>query len=355
MTDSGAVLHVTRDTRRAAVAAGAALLVIAGACSSSGDAQGGDAQSGDAQGDGAAPTETTTPDGPFAVGRRTMTLVDASRTTAAVPDKLPERPDRTIEVVVVYPAEGEAGAEPPGEPGAPGASVEDAPPAPGSFPLVVFAHGWNGLGDTFRGFAERWAREGYVVALPTFPLSQRDIAISADLANQPGDVSFVVDELAALADDDPLAGHVNVEQLAVGGHSLGSATVFGVAYNSCCTDERIDATIPVSGGTLPFEGGTYDGWPTTPMLLVHGAMDEAVPIGAGDAMFELAKPPVWYLRPAEAAHSTVFTGEPGRLFNEAMIAFLDAELKGDDAALETVGDEVAASGIAEWRVKPADP
>lgn len=233
-----------------------------------------------------------------------------------------------------------------------GASVVDAAPSEGAFPLVVFAHGFAGRGDLFRGFAESWAREGYVVALPTFPLSRDGIAVADDLAHQPADVSFVIDELATLDGDDPLAGLVDVERVAVGGHSLGAATVFGVAYNSCCIDERIAATIPVAGGTLPFEGGDYDARPATPMLLVHGAEDETVPIGAGDLMFDEAEAPVWYLRASEADHAGVFLDEPGRLLDQAVVAFLDAELKGDDAALAALGPEVDAGGIAEWRTKP---
>jgi dienelactone hydrolase len=286
------------------------------------------------------------------VGRRSMTLVDASRTTDGVPGKQPARQDRTIEVEVVYPAAGDAGPEDPDQLVGGGASVVDAAPADGTFPLVVFAHGFAGRGDLFRGYAESWAREGYVVALPTFPLSRDGIAVAEDLANQPGDVSFLIDELAALDGDDPLAGLIDVERIAVGGHSLGAATVFGVAYNSCCTDERIAATIPVAGGTLPFEDGDYEARSATPMLLVHGAQDETVPIAAGDLMFDQAEPPVWYLRPGEADHAGVFLGEPGQLLDEAVVAFLDAQLKDDTAALDALGAAVDASGIAEWRARP---
>jgi dienelactone hydrolase len=351
------VFDVTPGTHRCARAAAAALVLTlagAGACSS-GDDDTADADPG-ASGAPADPAgQEATPEAPFATGHRTMTLVDAGRPTPAVPDRLPESPDRTIEVDVVYPADGEAGPAPTGDPATADEAVDDAPPAPGTFPLVVFAHGWNGRADMFLGFAERWAREGYVVALPTFPLSQEGIGVSDDLINQPGDISFVIDELAGLGDDDPLAGRVDVEHVAVGGHSLGSATVFGVAYNSCCIDERIDATIPVSGGSLPFEGGDYEDLPATPMLLVHGAQDPLVPVGAGDAMFEQAEPPVWYLRPTEGDHVSVFSGQPGQLFNDAALAFLDAHLRGDDDALEAMADHVEASGAAEWRTKPAAP
>ena len=336
-------------------------LLAGGACSGDGAdtsgsrggdraAEGGAGAAGqDGRDEAGSPTE-----GPFAVGQRSLTLVDASRTTDAVLGTLPARPDRTVEVEVVYPAEGDAGPEPTGELLTAGAAVVDAEPADGPFPLVVFAHGWNGRAEHGLGIAERWARAGYVVALPTFPLSQEGIANADDLVNQPGDISFVVDSLTGPEPaDDALAGIVDPERLAVGGHSLGAATVFGVAYNSCCLDERIDATITVAGGNLPFEGGSYDDAPPTPMLLVHGELDETVPIAAGDAMFELVEAPMWYLRPTGADHITVFTGDPGRLFNEAALAFLDTHLRdGDPAALDAVGDEITASGIATWQVKP---
>src|SRR5690606_26798805 len=194
----------------------------------------------------------------------------------------------------------------------------------GAFPLVVFGHGFGGRADHFRGLAERWAREGYVVALPWFPLSREGVS-GFDLAAQPGDGSFVVDELTALPGVDPPA--------CPSCRGRGAATTFAVAYNSCCRDDRIDATITVAGGTLPMEGGDYEDPPEVPMLLVHGARDQVVPVDVGDAMFEIFDP-VWYLRPAEADHVTVFVGEEGRLFADAAVAFLDAHLEGDEAALE---------------------
>jgi len=348
MADCRAVVDPVRAVSHTLAGAVCALLVAASACSSGDDSSGAAGSPGGA-GEAAEVAATT---GPYATGRRTVTLVDASRGTAEVPGVLPARADRTIEVEIVYPAEGEPGPEPTA-PGAPGGSVEDAAPADGEFPLIVFAHGFNGLGRFFRGYAEGWAREGYVVALPTFPLSRNGVAVSADAQNQPADVSFVIDELSALGPDDPLAGHVDDELVAVGGHSLGGATVLGATYNSCCADDRIDAVVQVAGGPLPFEGGTYQGGSQTPMLLVHGTADETVPVAVGDAVFEMIAGPIWYLRADGATHSGVFEAEAGELFDDAMLAFLAAELRGDDAGLEAVAGEVEASGAAEWRVRPS--
>ena len=184
------------------------------------------------------------------------------------------------------------------------------------------------------------------MALPTFPLSRRGIADSDDYVNQPGDVSFVIDRLAGA-----LGGRIDAGKVVVGGHSLGSATVFGVAYNSCCVDERVTAVISVAGGPLNYPGGSYDHHPTTPLLLVHGEKDTTVAVGAGNYIFyQRWARPMWYLRPAAAGHTGVFAGEPGRLFEEATIAFLDARLRGDPHELDRVTADVQASGVADWQV-----
>jgi dienelactone hydrolase len=398
---------VNRGGRRRRLVAGLALVLAA--CASGG----GDARSDD----GAAGAETdaeqvATPGPPFAVGRRTLELVDASRPTDAVPGH-PARPERAIEVQLVYPAaptdgngttgteptdddadgqeevgteptdddaggeptddDGTAGTEPTdddaggqeeaggGEPGSGRAAVVDAPPAQGRFPLVVLAHGVNGQGDTFVPYGELWAQEGYVVALPTFPLSRSGIGHSPDYANQPADVSFVIDEVLALGGDgdgdgeDPLAGRVDGERVAVAGHSLGSATVLGVGYNSCCVDERVDAVISVSGGGLLYEGGDYTDPRPTPLLLMHGARDGTVPVAAGDSTLDTlggAGVPVHYVRFAEADHSNLFWGEDGELLNAASLAFLDAELRDEPDALDALAGTVEASGRAELRTSP---
>jgi dienelactone hydrolase len=158
--------------------------------------------------------------------------------------------------------------------------------------------------------------------------------------------------MSALPDGDPLAGHVDVEHVAVGGHSLGAVTTIGAAYNTCCIDDRIDATIPIAGGPLGFEGGDWEHMPPTPMLLAHGEADGTVPIAASDALFEMASPPVWYLRTTTADHASVLLDAHGELLVDAIEAFLDAQLKGEPEALDAMGDVVEQSGLGEWRTKP---
>lgn len=311
----------------------------------------------DTPADNAAPetTETTevpTPPGPFAVGRRDLELVDASRATPAVPDQqIAEAGERRIQVTLVYPAgaqDGEAGTEP--EAAAP---IQEAPAVEGRFPLIIFAHGVNNLAEYFVWLGASLAREGYVVALPTFPLSRAEIGFYDDYVNQPADVSFIVDEILANSqdDDDPLAGRVDSERVAVGGYSLGGATVLGVTFNSCCADPRVEAAFSIAGGPLPFESGEYDYSGATPLLVVQGIQDQTVPVAVGDSIFDAAEPPVHYLRLNEADHGTLFSGEEIGLVESAVLAFVDARLKDQPERLEELAATVAATDRAELQVK----
>ena len=280
---------------------------------------------------------------PYPVGQRTETLVDASRGTQAVPAQgIAARSDRTIGLIVLYPAEGEGTGD--------DTPVADAPVAEGRFPLLVFAHGWTGNGASLVPTAQRWASAGYVVALPTFPLSRDGIGFSDDLPQQPGDMRFVLDTVLGYGDapDDPLGGHVDADHVAVGGHSLGSATAFAF-LNTCCQDPRVDAVIGVSGGPLCCEGGEYPASVPVPLLLVHGGRDTTVDHAASDFVFASFGGDVDYLFLPEADHVSFFRGDDHELFDRTVVAFLDAKLGLDPEALDGLADDIAATGRGTFR------
>lgn len=295
-----------------------------------------------------APTTTTTvpEQDEYAVGRRTLELVDPSRPTDADPKRdLAAQPDRTLPVLLLYPAAGEPPAT--DEPTMP---TDDAPPAPGRFPLVVFSHGWTASGPVYEGRIKEWARAGYIVAAPTYPLSSGRGGVLGDYVNQPGDVSFVIDQLLALPADDPLADHLDTEQVAAAGHSLGAITTLGVSLNSCCADDRLDAAVELSGIRLPFPDGAFDDLGQVPFLAVHGAKDNIVNVKGSDTLFAEAPGPAAYLRLTEADHTGFLFGD-GALLDEVVVAFLDRHLKGDDTGFDAIPDVVAASGQGTFEVK----
>src|SRR5947209_7537413 len=134
------------------------------------------------------------PAGPMPVAQLSLPLVDTSRRAGSGP--------RVLTTSVWYPA-------------APG----------GPFPLVVFAHGYNVTPAPYAGLLQSWARAGYVVAAPTFPLTNPGAPGGPnedDVVNQPADVRFVIDRLlAADAQPGPLAGLINPQRIGVAGHSDG--------------------------------------------------------------------------------------------------------------------------------------
>src|SRR5262245_34754190 len=118
--------------------------------------------------------------GPRAVGVRTFAFVDGGRPTPPN-GSFPGAPTRTLTTEVWYPAT------------APGRDTAlDMAGAP--YPLVVHSHGFldGRTGEAY--LAQHLASRGYVVAAPDYPLSNGGAPggpTFADVANQPGDWSFV--------------------------------------------------------------------------------------------------------------------------------------------------------------------
>ena len=121
--------------------------------------------------------------------------------------------------------------------------------------------------------------QGYVVAAPTFPLSNGAAPGGpklTDYVNQPADVSFVIGRVLRLARTDPsLRRAVDRHDVGIAGHSLG-AIATGSAWR-CCHDRRVEAAVAFSGLVLPFPGGTAYAGRIPPLMLVHGDKDGTVP------------------------------------------------------------------------------
>jgi dienelactone hydrolase len=237
--------------------------------------------------------------GRFGVGVRTLALVDTSRPTEAH-GSVPEAPSRMLTTDVWYPTAPHAGAP-----------QRDADAARGRFPLIVSSHGY---GDERTGeayIAEALASRGYVVAAPDFPLTNltsnpRD---PVDVTNQPGDVSFVLDSVLALAKmrGSWLAGRVDRHRIGASGLSYGGFTTLLVTFHPTLRDRRIRAAAalaPVACAlTEPFFRAAR-----TPLLLVQGTQDLLVPIETNAARaFANARSPRELVTLVDATH-TAFSG-----------------------------------------------
>ncbi|MEM1248259.1 MAG: hypothetical protein AAGK22_17930 [Acidobacteriota bacterium] len=297
----------------------AVLLAVAWACAPPAEAPSSDEPSADAA---AAPALSEDPfpalTGPHAVG-----LIDVSWTDVDRPDPLTSAPDdlRRVPVRFWYPAEPADGAERAlylqrpeefaGVPAIEGAahvrshSVLEAPPAAGSFPVLVYHHGggWPRFVGTSLG--EELASHGWVVvsvghdgfnqsttrpdgsstvpdAAP-FPEPTGDLVADFEASGEfldevhftqwVADAAFALDQLEELnaeGSGNPLEGRLDLARLGMFGWSFGGAT----SIEMLVRDERVGAAVDLDGqlfGTAS-ETGT-----SKPFLLMKASEVSAGP------------------------------------------------------------------------------
>lgn len=153
-----------------------------------------------------------------------------------------------------------------------------APPANGTFPMIVFAPGFMQCGAPYGPLLRSWASAGYVVTVVNFPKSDcraGAAATESDMVNQPGDMSYVIGRMLALdsGGNGPFAGLIDGQAIAVAGQSDGGDTVAALAANGCCTDHRIAAAAVLSGAEWPAMPGRYFRRAPVPMLFTQGSAD----------------------------------------------------------------------------------
>ena len=277
----------------------------------------------------------------YAVGKRSYTFVDRSRPTAAN-GAYAGAPTRTLPTLLLYPTAGAPG----------GPSVDGARPLRhrGGFPLVVFSHGFGANGPLYEPLLDRFVAQGYVVAAPTFPLSNGAAPGGprlGDYVNQPADVSFVLGRVLRLARTDRgLRRTIDRHDVGIAGHSLGAITTLGLALNTCCHDRRVEAAVAFSGLQLPFPPGTPYAGRIPPLMLVHGDADGTVPYAGSTQIYAKAPGPKALLTLLGAPH-TPFLPPWLDPTVRSVTDFLDGYLKHDRRALSHLGRDGNVPGVAK--------
>jgi dienelactone hydrolase len=286
---------------------------------------------------------------PFAVGIRTLTFVDHSRTVRFRGRREPE--PRTLVTVIRYPAMGPAS----------NADIPGAPPgrSAGPFPLVIFGHGFAVTPGPYAPLLDAWARAGYVVAAPIFPLGNANAPggpDESDIVNQPGDMSFVISQLLALNAKRAglLSRLIAGKQIAVSGQSDGGETALATAYDTHFVDHRVRAAVILSGAELPGVGGFTFPAPSPPLLANQGTADTINRPIFTYAFFNLAPRPKFLLSLIGASHLPPYTTEPPQLgiVERVTIAFLGAYLKHARGSLQAMSSAGNVRGVATLQADP---
>jgi dienelactone hydrolase len=307
---------------------------------------------GSARHGGAQSTPATTPTGGhaatggrrtrFAVGLAVLNLVDGSR---QIHTPSGASVSRTLTTYVRYPATGAASQT----------DVSGASPATatGPYPLIVFGHGFAVTPHLYAALLQDWARAGYVVAAPVFPLENADAPggpDESDLVNQPRDMRFVISALLAASarSSGPLGHLIDPREVAVAGQSDGGETALAVAYDRYFRDPRVRAAAILSGAVIPGVGGFTFGSGSPPLLATQGTADTVNPPSATQAFFTAASRPKYLLQLLGASHLPPYSYQQPQLsiVERVTTAFFDLYLKRAPGALRQLLTGGSVAGIA---------
>lgn len=283
-----------------------------------GSAPGPDPATGDPSAPSVPSTAATVPEpAPLPIGTVELALVDPSRPT--VSRGVTISASRSLPTVVAYPTGGD-----------------------GPRPLLVFAHGYRLGPPGYSRLMATLAAAGYVVAAPSFPLADEARAGSnvdrGDLPNQPGDLSFVIDQVLGAASEpsSPLAGRVDASRIGAVGHSDGADTVLDLGYTAGRSDPRVRAVVALSPDAVVAVGTGVGG--ATPLLVAHGDADDVVPISESRSVFANVSARRYLLTLLGAGHLPPVAEQTSwtPVLDQTIAAFLDRYVAGlptDDAAI----------------------
>jgi fermentation-respiration switch protein FrsA (DUF1100 family) len=287
----------------------------------------------------------------YAVGLEVQRLVEPGRT---VTYRNGVTEPRALETYIRYPAEGPSS----------DTDVVGAPPAraDGPFPLVVFGHGYEETPETYKLLLESWARAGFVVAAPAFPLENADApggADEEDLVNQPADMRFVISHLLAesASGSGTLGGLLSPSAVAASGQSDGGDTALAVGYGHLDRDPRVKAVIVLSGAEGPFREGIEFPPGSPPLLATQGSADPINHPYETSEFFTAARPPKFLLSLEGASHLPPYTYEQPQLgvVEHVTISFLRAYLENAARALQRLPSVGNVPGVATLAADTSPP
>jgi predicted dienelactone hydrolase len=304
-------------TRRALAASLIAVSLFAGACSSSTSGSDGTKDSKQPS----ASTTTTAAEGtadpayaemgPNQVGSRTIALDDGRRVVIWYPaaESAADTPTEVFDIASLLSPELQAKIAADLRPKYEiDAHIGADPATDGPYPVVLFSHGYAGFPEQSADLVTHLASWGFVVIAPDHV--ERSLsgllgtaAKGVTRREDPEVLSASLDAAIedAKADDSPLHDLMDLDEVAVTGHSAGASA----AYLTASSDERVKAFISYSVGTgrPDAEGKTAERpVPKVPGMVMLGTADGIIEPSASEKVYEGMEPPKYLVEIQDAGH-----------------------------------------------------
>ena len=158
----------------------------------------------------------------------------------------------------------------------------DAIVADGTFPIVLFSHGYSGMRLQSTFLTSHLASWGMIVVAPDHWSRDLNHVLSAPVGDRESSIQELLAslDLVTAGNDDPASlfqGHVDNSRIIALGHSAGGGTIVGAA-----ADDRVDGYISMASGVVGMGGAnaTTTAPPTfvnKPSFFLAGSTDAVVP------------------------------------------------------------------------------
>jgi hypothetical protein len=249
------------------------------------------------------------------------------------------------------------------------------------YPVIVFAHGYGVDPNTYRALLQSWAEAGYVVVAPFFPdtsieaiEAQHGVDTEADMFNQPGDIAFVVSEIAEAGRGKAppgaalLVGLVNSSRLILAGQSDGADTIAGLMYDKVYASTLASmavqpkAVVLLSGSEWLRSEDVYSppGGGGAPALVVQSLTDACNDPADSSLVYNMLTGPKWFLALEDATHLGPYMGYgvAADVVENVTVSFFDLAVGRGDVTAETLaqhGDQAGVSTISSAASVPLYP
>jgi predicted dienelactone hydrolase len=165
--------------------------------------------------------------------------------------------------------------------------------------VIAYAHGFLSSKDEGGDLKTHLASHGYVIVAPDFPLSNAQAPggpTIVDLANQPGDLAFVVEQVSMQSGEHAdLANILDTTHLGVAGLSLGGGTTLISVYHPVLHLPDVQAAVAFAPLSCAFGEAMYVR--AVPTLILSGGSDMLVPFDTISA-----RPQEWAPAPLQVAN-----------------------------------------------------